>query len=830
MTFTHLHVASSYSFRYGASTPEDLVALAADQGMEALALTDRDGLHGAVKFALACISRGVTPLLGVDLAVRPTGALDGLPCGRQPARRRSSVRGGAGRDPRLPRVTVLALGRDGASGSAPAPGWGRLCRLVTATHLGGERGKPVADLDLVAEHAVSRGGGGPALAVLLGPASEVGRAVLARRSDLALAVLDRWRSALPPGSVAVEVVCHRGPEQGLAGLWHAARMLSLARAAGVPAVLTNAVRYATPDGAVTVDVLDAARRLVPLDLRHVDRVSAEGSLTSPAYMRRLAGDVATAAGEGGDGADRLLADTADLAGRCRLDPGSDLELGSTHLPELQVLGLGASADADAVLRAHCEAGIGRRHPGAAPSTVNVILDRLAAELDAIARLGYAAYFLTLEQVCGLIRDLGVRVAARGSGAGSLVNHLLGISGVDPIRYDLLMERFLPPRPGRIPDVDLDVESARRTEVYQAIIDRFGADRVACVAMTETYRVRHAIRDVGAALGLPPAEISAIATAFPHIRARDVRRAVGELPELRSSGLAAPALDLLFDLVERLDGLPRHAAMHPCGLLLSDLSLHDRTPVENTLSGFPMSQFDKDDVEDLGLLKLDLLGVRMQSAMAYALTEIARVDGPDVARAGGHPPDAPYLDRETGRIELDGIPHDDETTFRLIRSTHTLGCFQIESPGQRELIGKLVPETFDDLILDISLFRPGPVKSDMITPFLMARHGWEVPRSLHWLVDSPLEETAGVVVFHEQVMKIISHVTGCSLSEADELRRMLGTPEELGRCEERIGRGAARAARRRTCRRSGRSSCPSGRSASARPTPRRSRCPPTSRPG
>ncbi|MEO8328974.1 MAG: OB-fold nucleic acid binding domain-containing protein, partial [Candidatus Nanopelagicales bacterium] len=281
-------------------------------------------------------------------------------------------------------------------------------------------------------------------------------------------------------------------------------------------------------------------------------------------------------------------------------------------------------------------------------------------------------------------------------------------------------------------------------------------RVACVSMADTYRVRHAVRDVGAALGLPPGEIDTIAKAFPHIRARDARNALRELPELRASGVGNdPRLDMLFSLVEKLDGLPRHLALHPCGVLLSDITLLDRTPVEPSAAGFAMSQFDKDDVEHMGLLKLDVLGIRMQSAMAYALEEIERVDGVDQ------------------RPVLDAVPLDDPATFDLIRSTHTLGCFQIESPGQRELVGKFAPETFEDLIIDISLFRPGPVKSDMVSPFLKARHGHAEPQYLHPDLEPVLAETYGVVVFHEQVIRMIAVFTGCSLAEADEKRRALG---------------------------------------------------------
>ncbi|MDQ1432295.1 MAG: error-prone polymerase, partial [Actinomycetota bacterium] len=339
----------------------------------------------------------------------------------------------------------------------------------------------------------------------------------------------------------------------------------------------------------------------------------------------------------------------------------------------------------------------------------------------------------------------------------LVTYLLGISDVDPIRYRLLMERFLSPLRHQLPDIDIDVESARRMEVYEQILQTYGGDRCTCVSMMDTYRARHGIRDVGAALGMPPGEIDALAKAFPHIRANQVRAALRDLPELRASGISdGNRLDLVLRLVERLDGLPRHIALHPCGVLLSDATLLDRTPVESSWLGFPMSQFDKDDVEELGLLKLDVLGIRMQSAMQHAVAEVQRVDGTTV--------------------DVDAIPRDDRATFDLIKATKTLGCFQIESPGQRELVGKFGPETFEDLIVDISLFRPGPVKSDMVRPFLEARNGWRSPEYLHDDLIPALEQTCGVVVFHEQVLEIVATFTGCTLAYADEVRRALGDPQ------------------------------------------------------
>ncbi len=391
----------------------------------------------------------------------------------------------------------------------------------------------------------------------------------------------------------------------------------------------------------------------------------------------------------------------------------------------------------------------------------MVWKRLDDELELIRGLGYASYFLTVGDVTDLIRELGVRCAARGSGAGSLVNYLLGVSGVDPVRHGLLMERFLSPLREALPDIDVDVESARRLEVYEKILDRYGGERCVCVSMMDTYRVRHAVRDVGAALGMPPGETDTIAKAFPHIRARDARIALRELPELRASGLDDTRLDLMFQLVERLDGLPRHVAVHPCGVLLSDATLLDRTPVEASFAGFPMSQFDKDDVEDLGLLKLDVLGIRMQSAMAHAVAEIRRTDGVELD-----------LDDE------EQVPRDDPATYELISSARTLGMFQIESPGQRELVGKSGLDSFDDIITDISLFRPGPVKSDMVTPYLEGKQGWKTPTYLHPDLEPILGATHGVVVFHEQVIEIIARFAGIRFDEADERRRALGDVEGM----------------------------------------------------
>ncbi|AQT71800.1 DNA polymerase III subunit alpha [Streptomyces sp. fd1-xmd] len=749
--FTHLHTVSGFSMRYGGSHPERLAERAAERGMDALALTDRDTLAGAVRFAKACADAGIRPLFGVDMAVSPAGspaagsagpgastasAAGGGPAGAS-YRRRTPVKGGAFLDESAARAVFLA--RDGAAG------WSELCRMVTAAHATAAEA-PVVPWDAL------RGEG---VFVLLGPGSEVGRALAAGRPDRAARLLAPWREVYGD-SLRLEAVHHGRTGTGPGSLRLAARTVGFAAEQGVPAVLTNAVRYADPGQGPVADILDAARRLVPIDRRGL-LDTGERWLKAPAAMAETADLIARAAGLGPADARRLLAQTRHTAEACSVDPEDDLGIGSVHFPEARLVGA-AHRSAQRVLASRASAGMVLRGYAGDPA----YWERMHHELDIIAHHGFASYFLTVAQVVDDVREMGIRVAARGSGAGSLVNHLLGIAHADPVEHGLLMERFLSKRRRVLPDIDIDVESARRLEVYRRIIDRFGAERVATVSMPETYRVRHAIRDVGAALSMDPAVVDRLAKAFPHIRARDARAALEELPELRD--VRGQSHGRLWELVESLDALPRGIAMHPCGVLLSDASLLARTPVVPTSGeGFPMSQFDKDDVEELGLLKLDVLGVRMQSAMAHAVAEIRRGTGEE--------------------LDLDDpaqVPPGDRATYELIRSAETLGCFQIESPGQRDLVGRLQPSTFHDLVVDISLFRPGPVAADMVRPFIEARHGRAPVRFPHPDLADALRETYGVVVFHEQIIEIVDVMTGCGRDEADRVRRGLSDPPSQAR--------------------------------------------------
>jgi error-prone DNA polymerase len=604
-------------------------------------------------------------------------------------------------------------------------GYANLCRLLTDAHMLGERGAPWVDPLQICAHAAG-------MIALMGPGSHPGRLAVAGRTDAAVRLMAPLREAFGRDRCVVAVEHRMAP-----GSTDEIRaMLRLAERADVPAVATNPARYLVAQDAFIADALECMRKIVPLASTNVSRANAEGYLKDAAQMRVLFA-------ERPDLADASL----DLADACTFD----LELGRVRFPDFPVP---TGRSADALLAERCWRGV---HDRGVMET-NELRERLHHELTMIRRMGYAAYFLTVADIAADIRSMGIRAACRGSAAGSLVCYLTRISDVDALKHDLVFERFLNPMRDELPDIDIDVESARREDVYDMILSRHGIERAACVAMVDTYRARSAVREVGKALGLPDVEMGMIAKAFPHIAARNLRTAMDRLPELQGINLKLEQLELLFRVAERLDGFPRHIALHPCGIVLAGHDLVERVPLERSAGGHRMIQADKDDVELLGYLKLDILGVRMLSSMRHALNEIARTTGE--------------------KVDLDRISLEDPATFELIRASDTIGCFQIESPGQRELLQKLQPTRWEDLIVDISLFRPGPVKSDMIRPYLRRREGRERAVYAHPDLRRGLQETHGVIVYHEQVMRTLAALAGYDLTEADHIRRHLDREDLL----------------------------------------------------
>ena len=698
--FVHLDVRSFFSLKEGAFSPEALVRRAAELQMPAVALADRDGLYGAARFVEACEREGVRPILGASLTVREPGTLP------LPRSGRRSVD-----------ASVVLLARN-------TTGYANLCRLVTDAHMTGERGDPSLTPEQICAHSEG-------LVALLGPSSPPGALALAGRIDAGRRAAEPYREAFGERAfVAVQHRLERDSDREIRAL------LRLSDRAELRAVATNPVRYLVPEDAFLADALECMRELVPINRSNVSRRNAEGWLKPSTEMRALFHERPD-----------LVTATLQIAESCAFDIG----LRTVRFPDFPTP---PGRNASSVLAERSRRGLERR--GMRPTAR--VKDRLHHELAMIHRLGYSAYFLTVADIVADVRAMGIRCACRGSAAGSLVCYLVGISDVDAVRHDLAFERFLNPMRDELPDIDVDVESARREDVYDMVLSRYGDDRCACVAMVDTYRARAAVREVGKALGLPEPEVDVVAKSFPHIGAHDLRVAIERLPELVGSNLNAGQLEQLFRVAERLDGFPRHIALHPSGIVLSNDDLVTRVPLERSFQGYRVIQADKDDVELLGYLKLDVLGVRMLSSMRHALDEIART--------------------EHVKVDLDEIPLDDEPTFELIRASDTLGCFQIESPGQRELLQKLQPTRWEDLIVDISLFRPGPVKSDMINPYLRRRAGMEAPTYAHPALRPALRETFGVIVYHEQVLRTLAAMAGYDLTYADHVRRHLDREDLL----------------------------------------------------
>ena len=599
-------------------------------------------------------------------------------------------------------------------------GYANLCRLISDAHLTNERDEPRTTFDKIVERSEG-------LFVLSGcERGEVARFAGAGRMPEALDAAVRWRKAIGD-DYRIEVFDHRG--YGHRTLRD--RLLGIAKETGIRAVATNDVHYPLPSDAITHELLHAIKDIVPLSKSQALRKTSEYFFKSPGEMRALFADSPEACDE-----------TLRITEECDFD----LDLGVYHFPDIPIP---SGETAASKLAKRCYEGARRRFS----SVTKEIDDRLQHELNMIFRMGWPAYFLMIADIVEHTRNvMGIRCSCRGSAAGSLVVYVLGISDVDPVRYDLLFERFMNTRREEIPDIDVDVESHRREDVLGYILHTYGSEQTAICCMVDTFRARMAIREVGKALNLPPEEIDLVAKAFPRIRAKDIPAAIERLPELAGSNLDAGQLNRLFELCTAIDGFPRHLALHPSGVILSSPDLADRVPMQTSYGGFTMLQADKDDVEELGLAKLDVLGVRMFSSITHAGKEIERVRGE--------------------KVDLREVPRGDEKTFELIRTSKTLGCFQIESPGQRELLARFQPNRFEDLLIDISLFRPGPVKSDMVSPFLDRRHGFGEVRYLHENLRPILAETYGVVVYHEQVIRVIAAVTGCSLDDADYVRRHL----------------------------------------------------------
>ena len=711
--YTELHCHTHYSLLDGASAPEALLDRAVALGMPALAITDHDGLYGAVAFWRAARARAIRPIIGAEVTLAHGSHL-----------------------------TLLA---------ETQAGYANLSRLLSIGQLAGTKGSPRLAIEDIARHAAG-------LLCLSGcRQGAVAQAILADDETLAARAAGKLADIFGRERCWIEVQHHWLPEDNrlIAGL------LATAAAVGVDVVATNNVHYATPDGHRLHDILTATRHNVPLaDLGARQRPNNEFYLKGEPEMAALF-------------AERPAAITAAgaIAERCNVS----LDFSSRRLPAFPRRtedfpgGIPHGATAFSALHALCQEGLRNRFCPVTPQAVQ----QLAHELAVIERVGLSDYFLIVWDIVRFARDRGIRCQGRGSAANSLVAYLLGITPVDPLAHNLLFERFLSDRTDTTPDIDIDFAADRRDEVIAYVYERYGTDHAAMVCNIVTYQERSAVRDVARALGFPPEEIG---------RSVDGRLGIGRLgdevahdpPATQATNLPIhQSTDLLATLAAQLIDTPRHLSVHVGGMLITAQPLVEVVPLEHaTKPGVVVAQWNKDSVEDAGLIKIDLLSLRTLGM----LTEVcALIEG----RCGL-------------KLDLDALPLDDPAVYKLLAAGDTIGCFQVESRAQSSMLPRLRPRCFADLVIEVSIVRPGPIQGGMVHPYLRRRDGQEPVTYLDARLEPILRETLGVIIFQEQVIRVAVALAGFTPGEADLLRRAMSrsrSAEAMGELRVRFLAGA-----------------------------------------
>ncbi len=674
--FTHLHVHSAFSFLYGTFTPEALVQRAKEMGFDAIALTDKNGFYGAVRFYKAAISEAIKPILGSEITL-----WDGTS------------------------LILLAVSFEG---------YKNLCRLLSRAYEQGPGGKPACTLNTLAPFVQDL------ICLTGGRDGRLQKLIFRGSLDQARHWLNMLKEIFSPGHLFVEIQ-HHGLQGDHAFMEATAE---LARQIGLALVATNDVAFLDKaDFEVHQRLIGIQQMVHHRDVHGVP--NEQFYLKSENEMR-----MGVPYGE-------ALENAARVAESCHLE----LPINQIH-PPWHLLPRGEPTDK--FLTRLCFSALAVKYK---PVTYQAIM-RLSRELDLVCQKGLSGYFLLVRDVWDFARAKGIRCTVRGSAAGSLMTYLL-LGGVDPLEHDLLFERFLNESRSDMPDVDLDFDSLRRDEVIAYVMEKY-AGRAAMVATIPTFRARGAIRKLGRAFGYSYDKINRLTSFLPYyLKSSQIEAASHTLPELKDTPLKEEPE--LLRVGAKISGLPYQLSVHPGGVVIAPDELASWVPVEMSNKGFPVAQYDKDDVEALGLVKLDLLGLRMHTAIQKTLDLLA----------------------EQGIfLDLDDIPLDDEKTFRLLRTTETVGVFQVESPGQRQLLGRLQPKKFSDIIAEISLFRPGPMKKDMVTRYVERRKGREPVYYPHPDLVPILAETYGVVFFQEQVLKIAHCIAGFSVAEADQLRRAM----------------------------------------------------------
>ena len=694
MAFAHLHVHTEYSLLDGACRMERLLDAAKEMGQTAVAITDHGCMYGVVEFYKAAKKRGIQPILGCEVYVARRTRFD-------------KVHELDGENRHL----VLLCENEA--------GYHNLLALVSKAWVEGFYSKPRVDLDLLREHHE----GLIALSACL--AGEIPRALTRGDYEGAREAALRYEGIFGRGNFYLELQDHGMAEQKRIN----PQLIRLSRETGIPLVATNDCHYIAPEDSRMHRVLLCIQtgRTIE-DENAMEFGSEEFYFKSEEEMRALFPDVPEAADN-----------TVKIAQRCQVE----LEFGKTKLPAFFTPD---GSDNLEFFRRLCQEGLARRYGENPPQEYR---DRLEYEIRVISQMGYVNYYLIVWDFIRYARSVGIPVGpGRGSGAGSLAAYCVGITNVDPMRYDLLFERFLNPERVSMPDFDIDFSDERRDEIIGYVVDKYGADHVAQIVTFGTMAARGALRDVGRALNIPYNKVDQVAKLVPLSLGMTLDTAMKQSKELREKVEADPQVKELWDMARKVEGMPRHASTHAAGVVITDKPVMDYVPL-STNDDAVVTQYTMTAIEELGLLKMDFLGLRNLSVIDHAEKLVRR--------------------REAG-FSIEAAPEDDGAVFRMLSEGHSEGVFQLESPGMKRLLVQAQPACVEDLIAIISLYRPGPMQ--FIPQYLESRKNPESVHYRHPLLRPILEPTGGCIIYQEQVMQIFRDLAGYSLGRADIVRRAM----------------------------------------------------------
>ena len=717
--FVHLHVHTQYSLLDGANLIKDLVESARRMKMPAIAITDHGNMFGAIEFYQACMQSGVKPIIGSEVYIAPHSRLD-----------KTIHRGGETSN------HLILLARD-------ETGYGNLIKLVSIGYLEGFYYKPRIDKEVLAKYSE----GLIALSSCL--KGELARLAMENNEQKIKEVARQYQDIMGKENFYFELQDTLIPEQKKVNRV----LVKLGRELDIGVVATNDVHYLTRERARSHEALLCIQTQTTLDDPNRMKLQTDQFyLKSAEEMKELFKDVPEA-----------ISNTIKITERCNLE----LDFSKTFLPHYPPpKGLTRSG----YLRKLCEEGIKKRYADVTPEKK----ERLEYELGVINKAGYTSYFLIAWDFVSYAREQGIVVGpGRGSAAGSIVSYCLGITDIDPLKYNLLFERFLNQERVSMPDIDIDFCYERRGEVIDYVIKKYGQDNVAQIITFGTMAARAVIRDVGRAMNIPYADVDRIAKLVPTDLNIKLGLALEKEPELKRLYDSDPTIKDLIDISRHLEGLTRHASTHAAGVVISEDPLVNHTPLFKTGDGQVSTGYAMASLEKIGLLKMDFLGLRTLTVIQEALKIINKVNNIN--------------------LKIEEVPIDDNKTFKLFSRAETMGIFQLESSGMRDLLKKLKPQKFEDIVALVALYRPGPIGSGMLDDFMKRKHKETEVRYDHRLLEPILKETYGIIVYQEQVMMIVSSLAGFSLAQADILRRAIGkkTPEIMEQQKKAFIEGASK---------------------------------------